>query len=155
MGADLLLCYTPMPVNSDGVLAYGPEYHGQIRRRIEMAPPALLAGAARCAGLDGFSEDWLDGVQFDPDTDNVSDSMLARFTADWLVAQLNLDNDDPDKRLDLFRNPHIRSVNEFRIEGTWYLFCGGTSYGDTPSEWWDVVVVLGQLGIFEEPLEDV
>lgn len=142
MGADLLLAYTSLPHLPSGDVVTGEDARNlgadrillltdeQVRDYVDMAIGTL---------------DFLD-LPDDLDTED-ADAVDAAIT----VAARARMREAVDAVLTAFEEDY-RTTNVFVINNVPLLFTGGTSHGDTPSDEWDDVSMLGSSHIFDEPL---
>lgn len=52
----------------------------------------------------------------------------------------------------LLTRPH-REIDRIHLGGRWYLATGGMSHGDPPTDAFDQIELINELGIFERPIE--
>lgn len=129
MGADLLLSATTLPHRADGTLVDDDEL---VLRVIQ-------------ARLDALSDETVDRVvdNWEPMLE-LSDDDLRTHCTGWaqdVLAALNRG---------------YRTCTTMTLGGQTYLFSGGLSWGDDPSDEWTAVGIVGELGLFDEPIpEDV
>ena len=138
MGADLLLSYTVMPHDIDGMT-------------IENLPHALAVAEAR---IDALSDEAV--------LEAYEDILLL----DVLIDEMEEDEPTPEKivlaaptrakecvRYVLGDGMDSQETCILYVGGLEYMFTGGKSSGeDAPSEAWDEVGIVFSLNIFEEPI---
>lgn len=127
MGADFMVAIAALPHRSDGK---------HVDLTVEQATKIIHS---RIAGIDdAVLYDLLDlyrGLDGDDTIDKDRDSLL------WLAG---------DMCKEALGNNRDTTVRE--IGGRYYLLTGGMSWGDTPTDSFDNVGLMGDLAVFDEPL---
>lgn len=150
MGADLILAYTSVPHDKDGELfdfvANDPGWErlqAIAHSRVEALPSSALDLVLESFGRLDIIADEVD-TQLEPGDTAYDEAVRA--------AGLAYVRGCVDVVLDAYRHGY-RDTTMFRIDGKWYMFSGGMSWGDDPCESWESVGVVGGAAIFNEPVE--
>lgn len=124
MGADLILAFCPVPSYDDGTV---------IKRKDEKRVRKEFIERVRALTPEQIASALEDVYPGDPDD---SEDGVERFIAAYD---------------EVFMSDGSRDVVDLCIGGRWYIFSGGMSWGDTPTDSYDSVNLLSCFDLLEKP----
>lgn len=88
--------------------------------------------------------------------------VTAQDTGDWWHLLPDIDDEDDPSAVDALRgilaqavtdlHGYRRDVTSFLIDGTWWMATGGLSWGDTPTDAYDLICLVEGFGVYEEQI---
>lgn len=130
MGADMTMAIAKESHLSAGAKAWCDEHLLSTDARTALELQALLARVDRLA----ISQDTVDNLEhLIPEDPEPNAETLRAATRDAVIAL----------------NGHRRDVTSVYIANAWWLATGGLSWGDTPTDAYDMVMLIGELEITE------
>lgn len=132
MGADMMLTITQLPHNANNEPVYGTHVVSELCDRLDTLDFKELLN---------IGEDYLWAYIEDKSDLEVTTEVVQRLQglfADWFGTE-----------------PQSRDVCRIQIQGRWYLATGGLSWGDSPTDAFDDIMLLERVeDLFDDPIPD-
>ena len=127
MGADLILAHAPFPVFNDGesVDNFG-DILDQVVERYLFNWEVCLSVADMSLGM------------FDEDNAEILNALVAQAEEVVKICSGEL---------------YTRNTTDLNFDDRWYIFSGGLSWGDSPSESYQSISVVSDTNVFDRPFE--
>ena len=139
MGADMILAHCEIPYNYEGqrklILERINELHDDAIENIVLCYPPV----------EDEIEEYLESVSENLSEDDLfSLNDLTRIKSREIASNYLIQAADA-----LFSGGYRRDITEICIKDTWFAFSGGMSWGDQPTDAYDLVSLIWESGITE------